>query len=115
MPDRVKFEKVWCSCVVKKQGSFSVPTDGLWSFSFNAGYVLFYFLNLFFSTGYGYITLKVDGTTVARSLTELTNYDFSDDNDSWMVKKMEPSVCLITNYGFQFGGKLDEVSLVPSF
>ena len=61
-----------------KQGSFSIPTDGLWRFSFNAGYVAFPS-----SSGYGAIYLKVDGTTVAESYTNPT------DDGTGMVKKME--------------------------
>merc|ERR1712117_200044 len=49
------------------KGSFSIPTDGLWRFAFNAGWVIFP------SNSYIYIDLKVDGTRVATSYTYSNN------------------------------------------
>merc|ERR1712010_54836 len=59
------------------KGSFSIPTAGLWRFSFNAGDVYFP------PSGFGIIYLKVDGTTVARLQTNPTD-DGSDTSEFTM-------------------------------
>ena len=48
-------------------GSFAIPTDGLWRFTFNAGRASFP------DGAFGGIYLKVDGNTVAKSYTDPTS------------------------------------------
>merc|ERR1712117_678653 len=62
------------------KGSFSIPTDGLWRFSFNAGDVYFPSAD----DPYGYIYLKVDGTIVANSFTNPTD----DGTASWFTMSL---------------------------
>jgi len=62
------------------KGSFTIPTEGLWHFSFNAGYVYFPSAD----DPYGYIYLKVDGTIVANSFTNPTD----DGTASWFTMSL---------------------------